>query len=290
MASQITSLTIVYSTVYSGADQRKHQSSASLSFVRGIHRWPVNSPHKGPVTQKMFPFDDVIMPTFILCIAHNGLEFVAFLRGAVAQDGVLARPHHTEPVLLPTQQGGGGGCGVCHVVVCVVRLTEHRDTYMQCRYNTVWWRSEYKTSIVVNYVQSMMTSWNGNISALLTCAWIMAPEQSGGWWFETPSPSLWRLCSANQRCVLRYIFSFRISCFKYCLCHLCLHSRFAFMLGIQVLCLFIFFSYLLSQAWSDPQWCETIFNKSEVNYVFLETSIHLIHVSFLAFNMDQNSV
>ena len=59
VASQITSLTIVYSTVYSGADQRKHQSSASLAFVRGIHRWPVNSPHKGPVTRKMFPFDDV---------------------------------------------------------------------------------------------------------------------------------------------------------------------------------------------------------------------------------------
>ena len=61
MASQITSLTIVYSTVYSGADQRKYQSSASLAFVRGIHRWPVKSPHKGPVTRKMFPFNDVIM-------------------------------------------------------------------------------------------------------------------------------------------------------------------------------------------------------------------------------------
>ena len=61
MASQITSLTIVYSTVYSGSDQRKHQSSASLAFVRWIHRGPVNSPHKWPVTRKMFPFDDVIM-------------------------------------------------------------------------------------------------------------------------------------------------------------------------------------------------------------------------------------
>ena len=61
MASQITSLTIVYSTFYSGADQRKLQSSASLAFVRGIHRGPVNSPHKRPVTRKMFPFDDVIM-------------------------------------------------------------------------------------------------------------------------------------------------------------------------------------------------------------------------------------
>ena len=61
MASQITSLTIIYSIRYSGADQRKHQSSASLAFVWGIHRGPVNSPHKGPVTRKMFPFDDVIM-------------------------------------------------------------------------------------------------------------------------------------------------------------------------------------------------------------------------------------
>ena len=61
IASQITSLTIVYSTVYSGTDQRKHQSSTSLAFVRGIHRRPVNSPHKGPVTRKMFPYDDVIM-------------------------------------------------------------------------------------------------------------------------------------------------------------------------------------------------------------------------------------
>ena len=60
-ASQITSLTIVCSAVYSGTDQRKHQSSASLAFVRGIHRGPVNSPHKGPVTRKILPFDDVIM-------------------------------------------------------------------------------------------------------------------------------------------------------------------------------------------------------------------------------------
>ena len=61
IASQITSLTIVYSIVYSDTDERKHQSSASLAFVRGIHRWPVNSKHKGPVARKMFPFDDVIM-------------------------------------------------------------------------------------------------------------------------------------------------------------------------------------------------------------------------------------
>ena len=61
--SQITSLAIIYSTVYSGTDQRKHQSSASLAFVWVIHRGPVNSPHKWPVTRKVFPFDDVIMMT-----------------------------------------------------------------------------------------------------------------------------------------------------------------------------------------------------------------------------------
>ena len=57
IASQITSLTIVYSIVYSDADQ----SSVSLAFVRGIHREPVNSPHKWPVTREKFPFDDVII-------------------------------------------------------------------------------------------------------------------------------------------------------------------------------------------------------------------------------------
>ena len=55
MASQIISLTIVYSTIYSAADQSNHQSSASLAFVQVIHRSPVNSRHKGPVTRKMFP-------------------------------------------------------------------------------------------------------------------------------------------------------------------------------------------------------------------------------------------
>ena len=63
MASQITSPAIVYSTSYSVADQRKPESSASLAFVRRIHRWLVNSPHRGTVTRKMFPFDDVIMGT-----------------------------------------------------------------------------------------------------------------------------------------------------------------------------------------------------------------------------------
>ena len=58
MVSQLTSRTFVYSAVYSGADQRKHQSSAALAFVRGIAG---EFPAQRPVTRKMFPFDDVIM-------------------------------------------------------------------------------------------------------------------------------------------------------------------------------------------------------------------------------------
>ena len=71
IASQITRLTIVYSTVYSDVVQRKHQSSVSLAFVRGIHRGPTNSPHKWPVTRKMFPFDDVVMLRWVNEITQN---------------------------------------------------------------------------------------------------------------------------------------------------------------------------------------------------------------------------
>ena len=71
MASQITSVTIFYSSFYSGADQRK-QSSVSLAFVRGIHRWPVNSPHKGPVTRKMFHGD----VNFSVCTLAGPLRYM----------------------------------------------------------------------------------------------------------------------------------------------------------------------------------------------------------------------
>ena len=71
MASQMTSHMIDYSTVYSDANQRKHQSSASLAFALGIHRGPVNFPHKWPVTRKKFPFHDVIMD------CHRNVMFIA---------------------------------------------------------------------------------------------------------------------------------------------------------------------------------------------------------------------
>ena len=81
MASQITSRTIVYSIAHSGADRRKHQSSASLAFVRGIHRRPVNSPYKGSVTRKMCPFDDVIMLFSVVAMNTWTTAFTEALKG-----------------------------------------------------------------------------------------------------------------------------------------------------------------------------------------------------------------
>ena len=72
-AFQITGLSIFCSTVGSGTHQRKHQSSASLAFVRRIHRWPVNSPHKRPVTRKCFH----LMTSswwYIHCVRPHGLS------------------------------------------------------------------------------------------------------------------------------------------------------------------------------------------------------------------------
>ena len=73
VATQLTGVSIIHSTVCSGAEQRMRQSSASLVFVMGIHRWPVNSPHRGPVTRKMFPLDYAIIGS------DNGLSPVRCL-------------------------------------------------------------------------------------------------------------------------------------------------------------------------------------------------------------------
>ena len=94
MASQITSLAIVYPIVYSGADERKYQSSASPSFVRGIHRWPMNSPHQGPVTRKMFPFDDVIMAQALSAASDRSSNYLN------ADIPSIGRPEYQQMLLV----------------------------------------------------------------------------------------------------------------------------------------------------------------------------------------------
>ena len=93
MASRITGVSIVYSTVCSGTDQENHQSSVSLAFVRGIHRWPVNFPHKGPVTRKMFPFNDVIM---IRILQQEGQNLINARSGNASREVVHLTIHPSE--------------------------------------------------------------------------------------------------------------------------------------------------------------------------------------------------
>ena len=103
-------LTIVYSTVYSGADQRKHLiSSASLAFARGIHRRPVNSPHKGPVyiMRKMVPFDDVIMECMLLiplpCTCNVHPLRILPQTGSCWRVGWYCRRQRHQRLLMPSQ-------------------------------------------------------------------------------------------------------------------------------------------------------------------------------------------
>ena len=76
MTSQVIGASIVYSDFCPGAYQRKLQSFTSLDFVTGIHRWPMNSPRQGPVTRKMFPFDDIIMNSLDFCRSNIHIYFI----------------------------------------------------------------------------------------------------------------------------------------------------------------------------------------------------------------------
>ena len=68
IASEITSLAIVYSTVYSVSDQRKKTKLCVTILCEGNSPVTVNSPHEGPVARKMFPFDDVIMHNSVFLV------------------------------------------------------------------------------------------------------------------------------------------------------------------------------------------------------------------------------
>ena len=114
--------TIVYSILYSGADQRKHQSSASLAFMRVIHRGPVNSPHKWPVTRKMFPFDDVIM-------CRLSFNQISCWNGMSSKTNDLSQDKYTWP------PQNDSHC--LHCMVCVV-LVGGSDYYISARSFLRW--------------------------------------------------------------------------------------------------------------------------------------------------------
>ena len=115
IAYQITSLTIVYSIVYSDADQWNHQSSASLAFVLGIHRWPVNSPHKWPVTRK----------NVSIWWRHHGLKAGVFCNiGYLSQThlGIGVTNSNKQRVLMHGHQGWNVRHGLCHIYMIYVYI------------------------------------------------------------------------------------------------------------------------------------------------------------------------
>ena len=91
MASQITRLTIVYSTVYSGADQRKHQSSASLAFVKWIHR----------LETPKFPYDDVIVATGLIYIEDILVDTILTYQSVAEQPEAIDISESCAVCILP---------------------------------------------------------------------------------------------------------------------------------------------------------------------------------------------
>ena len=168
MTSQITSLTIVFTTVYSDADQRKHQSSASLAFVRGIHRRPVNSPHKWPVTRKMFPFHDVIMygvltwkrfPQLldpVLLLRHDAVSRILanghWLKGLRQRQIAVVRQGPGLRAGNPPMTGGfphKGSLTRGFDVLFAVRLNKLSNTQSSCQWFEAPWRSLSTTGTVL---------------------------------------------------------------------------------------------------------------------------------------------
>ena len=125
---------------------KKHQSYASLAFVRGIHQCSVDSPDKGPVTQKMFPFDGVIMCHWVETRLMYG----------------LSTPYSFFFVLI------------------------HFQTQNKISFQTqhIAWKPQHRTELTIigqfqeNFIRTtegtMMTSWYGN-SALLAPYWHKGP-------------------------------------------------------------------------------------------------------------------
>ena len=222
VASRITSLAIVYPTVYSGTDQRKHQSSALLAFVRGFHREPLNSPHKWPVTRKMFPFDDVIMSMIEKCrnchyentFDFNWLAAIASLFSIQYKKNPLRnhkwgnKLHSLQQKFTKIYQVMERGC-TDESVSCFspyIGNAHANINYHQwvCKKHThPWWRHQMETFFALlalcagnspvtgefptqrPVTRSFAVSFDLRLNKRLS-------KQSWGWWFETPTCSLWR--------------------------------------------------------------------------------------------------
>ena len=212
MASEITGVSIVCSTVCSGGHQRKHQSSASLAFLRWIHRWPVDSPHKGSVRREMFPFEYVIMETAVTWCRHYELLLMSFV---VVGLGLLLERRtistNNAPALWKVYMYAQKTC--THYEIPVQTWSPHIyiqyflvfDFYTPVHsIDQTWWRHQMET------FSALLALCAGNSPVIGEFPSLTKPvtrsfdvffdlrlnkrlsKQSRRWWFETPSRSLWR--------------------------------------------------------------------------------------------------
>ena len=164
---------------------RKHQSSASLAYVRGIHRWPVNSPHKGPVTREMFPIDGAIMFIWYRVVVDN-CTVTSHERHIVSNHDHLCYLLNSLFKLTTTKTSkvccmafcDGGFPSPSHIA------SNAESIFMSWRH---WWRcNEFINSFITGeFPAKRPMTRNFDVFCDL-CLNNRLGKQRCGWWFETP--------------------------------------------------------------------------------------------------------
>ena len=130
------------------------KAPASLAFARGIHQWPVDSTHKGPVTRKMFPFDDVIMRMLSSSrfrqLSHRKPHWASFK---------MATVNFTTPHVTPARAEHGG---------TTVTTTRRRS-----KQRSVWTETKYLCPIRMTGILISCSAFGFIVTSLLNSSWVV---------------------------------------------------------------------------------------------------------------------